>query len=241
VIAIADYGMGNLRSVEKAFRYLGFPASVSESPMAVRSASAVVLPGVGAFAGAMNNLRRRNLDAAILDAIREGKPFLGICLGLQLLFHESEEFGPSKGLGVLPGRVVRFAGEQFAHGGLKVPHMGWNSIRLRRPSPFFEGVADGAMMYFVHGYFPVPTQEEIVVASCTHGIEFACAVQKGNMFACQFHPEKSAEAGLKILENFGRAVYGESSSVALEAAETRRLGTGDPSRRRPILRRNGWK
>lgn len=241
MIAIADYGVGNLRSVEKAFHYLGFPASVSESPTAVRSASAVVLPGVGAFAGAMNNLRRRNLDAAILDSIREGKPFLGICLGLQLLFEESEEFGPSKGLGVLPGRVVRFAGEQFAHGGLKVPHMGWNSIHLRRPSPFFEGVEDGAMMYFVHAYLPLPTQEEIVVATCTHGVEFACAVQKGNILACQFHPEKSAGPGLRILENFGRAVYGESSSVALEAAETRRLGRGDPTWRRPILRRNGWK
>jgi glutamine amidotransferase len=234
--------MGNLRSVEKAFRYLGFPASVSESPMAVRNASAVALPGVGAFAGAMDNLRRRKLDEAVLYAIREGKPFLGICLGLQLLFEESEEFGFTKGLGVLRGKVVRFSGEHFAHGGLKVPHMGWNSVHFRRQSPFFEGVAEGAMMYFVHAYFPQPAEEDIAVATCTHGVEFTSAVQKDNIFGCQFHPEKSAGAGLKILENFGRAVYGESSSEPPRSSGGGQgLRKGDSVSGRPVLRRNGWK
>jgi len=212
MIAIIDYGMGNLRSVEKAFHSLGFPATVLGDPDLVRKAEAVVLPGVGAFPKAMHILRRQGLDRAVRDAIDAGKPFLGICLGYQLLFSDSEEFELTEGLNIFKGRVVRFSGPPFERAGdaepLKVPHMGWNALRLAAPAPVLEGVDDGAMVYFVHSYYPVPEDQRVIATRTEHGIEFASSVVKDNVFACQFHPEKSGAVGLGMLDNFGRAVYG---------------------------------
>jgi glutamine amidotransferase len=199
-IAIVDYGMGNLRSVEKGLARTGVATRVTSDPGEIRGARGVVLPGVGAFGACMENLRARGLDDTIRDVVASGKPFLGICLGLQLLFEESEEFGPVRGLGILPGKVVRFAGPDVD--GLKIPQMGWNRLKIRRPVAELAGLAPDPFVYFVHSYYVVPADPELTVASTEYGIEFTSAVARANVFACQFHPEKSQAVGLAILENF---------------------------------------
>jgi imidazole glycerol-phosphate synthase subunit HisH len=201
-LAIVDYGMGNLRSVQKAFERLGHAAEVTRDPERVATAPAVVLPGVGAFAACMTNLTGLGLAEPVRAAIQAGRPFLGICLGMQLLFEESEEFGPVRGLGVLPGRVVRFADAA----GRKIPHMGWNTLRVARRAPALAGIDDGSYVYFVHSYYPVPADPSLVATTTPYGEEFASSVVRDNVFACQFHPEKSQQVGLRILDNFVRRV-----------------------------------
>lgn len=202
MIAIVDYGMGNLRSVHKAFEKAGFPAMVTQDAEELRKAHGLVVPGVGAFKKAMENLKNLNLIKPIIEFIEKGKPFLGICLGLQLLFSGSEEFGWQQGLSIFRGRVIR-----FKEANLKIPHIGWNAIRIKKKIPIFEGVADGAYFYFVHSYYPVPEDEAIVAATTRYGLEFTSAISYGNLFALQFHPEKSQAVGLQIIKNFGHLVY----------------------------------
>jgi glutamine amidotransferase len=204
MIAVVDYGMGNLRSVQKGLERSGAEAIVTSDPAVILRARGVVLPGVGAFGACMDNLSSRGLVEPIREVVAERTPFLGICLGLQLLFEESEEFGPVRGLGVLHGRVRRFAGPEVA--GLKVPQIGWNQIQIRRPAPELEGIDDGAFVYFVHSYFVEPTDPSLVATTTVYGTEFASAVVAGNVFACQFHPEKSQAVGLRLLANFARRV-----------------------------------
>ena len=204
MIAVVDYGMGNLRSVEKALARTGTQVLVTSDPAKIVAADGVVLPGVGAFGACMANLESRGLVATMRDAVASGRPFLGICLGLQLLFEESEEFGPIRGLGVLPGKVVRFDGPRLD--GLKIPQMGWNQLQLRRTAAELEGIGEAPYVYFVHSYYVVPADPAIVVASTTYGVDFAAAISWKNVFACQFHPEKSQAVGLRILENFVRRV-----------------------------------
>ena len=210
MITIVDYGMGNLRSVHKALEHAGYKALVTQEPETIEKAAALVVPGVGAFKKAMENLEALKLINPIVRFIQSGRPFLGICLGLQLLFSESEEFGRRKGLGIFPGRVVRFPfslpGETSSGDSLKVPHMGWNSIQVKKRVPAMEEVEEGTYYYFVHSYYPVPEDREIIVTTTEYGGEFVSSVGRENLFACQFHPEKSQSAGLKILKNFGRLV-----------------------------------
>jgi glutamine amidotransferase len=196
MIAIVDYGMGNLRSVQKALERVGAEAIVTDHLQTIARAPAVVLPGVGAFGDAMINLRDRGLDVIVRQAIEEGRPFLGICLGLQLLFQESEEMGLHQGLGVLEGRVLRF------NVGLKVPHIGWNQIHIRKVCPLLAGIADHSFAYFVHSYYVQPIDAEVVLASTDYEIEYASIVGRDNIFGIQFHPEKSQDVGLRILSNF---------------------------------------
>lgn len=198
MIAILDYGMGNLRSVEKAFLKVGHEAKVVSSPGAVEDAAAVVLPGVGAFRDCMRNLAESGLDTAVVKSIEKGKPFLGICLGLQLLFTESEEFGASTGLDIYRGKVVRFPSD-----GLKVPHMGWNGIKISRRPPMLENIPDGTYFYFVHSYYVVPDDASITAAQTEYGKVFTSMIWKDNVCATQFHPEKSQTAGLEFLRAFG--------------------------------------
>jgi len=199
-IAIVDYGMGNLRSVEKGLARTGVDTRVTSDVGEIRAADGVVLPGVGAFGACMDNLRSRGLDDTIRDVVASRKPFLGICLGLQLLFDESEEFGRVQGLGILPGKVVRFAGPPLD--GLKIPQMGWNRLNIQRPVAELAGLEPEPFVYFVHSYYVVPADPAITVATTDYGVEFASAIAHDNVFACQFHPEKSQAVGLKILENF---------------------------------------
>jgi len=202
MIAVIDYGMGNLRSVHKGFEKVGVDVILARSPAQVDEADGVVLPGVGAFADAMANLRSAGMDEAVHRAVKAGKPFLGICLGHQLLFETSEEWGITRGLGIFPGRVRRLPE------GLKVPHMGWNQLEIKRPDPLLEGIPDCSSYYFVHSYYVEPEDEELVLAVTEYGLRFACVVGKGKVYGIQFHPEKSSTLGLKILENFGRVVKG---------------------------------
>jgi glutamine amidotransferase len=202
MIAIIDYGMGNLRSIHKAFEHVGHPAVVTRSASAIADASHVVLPGVGAFPDCMRNLDRFGLIEPIHRAIRSGRPFLGVCLGLQLLFTEGEEFGLHPGLAVLKGRVVRFP--DAAHG-LKIPHMGWNQVKRVKPSSLLNGMAEGTYFYFVHSYYVVPEDRTLAATTTTYGVEFVSSIQQENLFACQFHPEKSQAAGLAVLRTFGAA------------------------------------
>ncbi len=200
MIAIIDYGMGNLRSVQKALEAVGHGASVTSDPDEVRRASKVILPGVGAFADAIAELRRTGLGEAFVEAVRSGKPCLGVCLGLQLLFDVSEEDGEHRGLGLIPGRVVRFEPEP----GLKIPHMGWNTLRVRQPSPLLEGLEPNPSVYFVHSYYARPDNPEHVVAESDHPRPFAAMVARENLTATQFHPEKSQRVGLAMYANFAR-------------------------------------
>ncbi len=202
MIAIVDYGMGNLRSVEKAFRKFTDAVRVTSEPEEIEKASSVVLPGVGAFRDCMENLRRLGLVEVIRESIIEGKPYFGICLGLQVLFEESEEFGKTPGMGVLPGRVVRFPQSP----GLKIPHMGWNQVKKKRSCTVLEGIRDGDFFYFVHSYHVVPEEDEIVTTTTEYGVEFVSSVQKNNIFATQFHPEKSQSLGLRVIENFVKSL-----------------------------------
>ena len=201
MIAIIDYGMGNLRSVQKGFERVGHEAVVTSDAKTILSASKVVLPGVGAFPDCMRNLREYGLIEAVQQSIHSGKPFLGICLGLQLLFTESEEFGISKGLDIIKGRVVRFKGPEFS--GLKIPHMGWNSISIKRQVPALRDVPDNSHVYFVHSFHVVPEDKGVIATTTPYGIEFVSSVWRDNIFAVQFHPEKSQGLGLSILKRFG--------------------------------------
>ncbi len=204
-IAIIDYDMGNLRSVEKGFERIGATAVVTRDPAVIRDSTHVVLPGVGAFRDCMRNLERYGLIEPIIKAIESGKPFLGICLGLQLLFEESEEFGTHRGLGVIKGRVVRFPSHMKVEDEeLKVPHMGWNDISIKKPSPFLKDIESGEFFYFVHSYYCVPEDESVTLTTTFYGLEFTSSICRDNIIACQFHPEKSQKKGLKLLENFSK-------------------------------------
>ncbi len=198
MIAIIDYGMGNLRSVSKAFEHLGGDVRVTANPEEVLESQKVVLPGVGAFGDAVFELRERGLWDCVLQTLQSGKPFLGICLGLQLLLETSEESPGVRGFGYFPGVVRRF----FAPG-LKVPHMGWNQLEIRQKHPLFYGVKDRSYFYFIHSYYARPDDSTVVLAGCDYGPEpFAAVMGRGSVFATQFHPEKSQTPGLQILKNF---------------------------------------
>lgn len=201
-IAVVDVCSGNLRSVEKALAHVGGAPIVTRDPDAIRRADKVVVPGQGAFGEFVRGLAERGLEAPLREALDAGTPFLGICLGLQVLFDESEEQGPVRGLGLIPGKVVRFRPEDRA---LKVPHMGWNRAIPLRPDPLLAGIPDGGYFYFVHSYFVVPADPSVTVLACDYGGRFTAAIRKDNLFACQFHPEKSQALGLRILENFVRS------------------------------------
>lgn len=199
-VAIVDYGVGNLRSAQKAFEHLGQTAEVTSDAERVAAAPAVVLPGQGAFGTCMTRLRDAGLVEPILAVLRAGRPFLGICIGMQLLFEASEESPGVSGLGVLPGRVVRFP----AHPERKVPHMGWNRLHVVRRVPMLADVDEGAYVYFVHSYYAVPADPAVVTTTTSYGPEFASSVGRDNLFAGVFHPEKSQQIGLRLLGNFVR-------------------------------------
>lgn len=200
MIAIIDYGMGNLRSVQKCLEKNGFRTAIVSSPDGLAGAGGIILPGVGAFEDAVVNLRNRGLDRAIREAADKGQPVLGICLGMQLFFEVSEEGGSCEGLGIFSGRVRRFSGD------LKVPHMGWNRVELRGANPLFDGIPDGSYFYFVHSYYVEPAVEEYIAGETVYGGRFVSAVADRNVFGVQFHPEKSSELGERLLYNFGKLV-----------------------------------
>lgn len=206
-VVVIDYGMGNLRSVSKALESLGAEVCVTDKPGDVAKAKKVILPGVGAFPAAMRELESRGLDQAVCEAVRSGRPYLGICLGLQLLFEESDEGeGKTKGLGLLPGRVLRFPVES-KNGALKVPHMGWNQVSRSKAAgdcPLLKDIPEESFFYFVHSYYGLPKDTGIVALETDYGVRFASMVWKDNLYATQFHPEKSQALGLKLLENFIR-------------------------------------
>jgi glutamine amidotransferase len=214
-IAIVDYGMGNLRSVQKGFAQVGVAAEVTRDAATIARAPGVVLPGVGAFGACMDNLRTYGLVDVVRRVIERGTPFLGICLGLQLLFDESEEYGPVRGLGVLRGRCVRFRDRDDTD--FRIPHMGWNQIRKCQAAAPLAGVDDGAFVYFVHSYYVEPADPALIATVTDYGGEFVSAVARDNVFACQFHPEKSQRVGLGILANFGACV-GSGAGVAAGGA-----------------------
>jgi len=208
MIAIIDYGMGNLRSVEKALQIVGANVTVTADPAVVAAADGVVLPGVGAFGMAMDHLRQTGLDTVIGDVVRAGTPFLGICLGLQLLFTQSEEFGRVQGLDIIPGNVVRFFPDG-APDGVKIPHMGWNALEVRSKTPVLADMQPGEHVYFVHSFHVVPDDPTVVATTTEYGgFHFASSVAQGNVYACQFHPEKSGAVGLRMLKNFADMVAG---------------------------------
>jgi glutamine amidotransferase len=197
-VAIVDYGVGNLRSAQKAIERAGHPAEITSDPARIAAAPAVVLPGQGAFGTCMENLAAAGLVEAVRQAACSGRPFLGICIGMQLLFEESEESPGVRGLGVFPGRVVRFPRDPAR----KVPHMGWNTLRIVRPVSVLAGIPDGAYVYFVHSYYAVPADPALVATTTCYGPEFASSVARGAVFAGVFHPEKSQAVGLRLLANF---------------------------------------
>lgn len=200
MIAIVNYGMGNLRSVQKAFEHIGAKAAIAHRPEEIETADRIVLPGVGAFGDAMHNLKMAGSIDPIVRAIAEGRPFLGICLGLQLMFAESEEMGHHKGLGILPGRVRRFPNGQ------RVPQIGWNEVQIQRETALLDGVPDGSHFYFVHSFFVTSDRDDDVIGTTDYGIDYASIAGSGRAFGVQFHPEKSQDAGLKILKNFAEKV-----------------------------------
>jgi len=201
-IVIIDYGMGNLRNVQKAFEKIGFAARLTRNKNEIERASAIVLPGVGAFKDCMENLEKHGLVEPLLRSVEKGKPYLGICLGLQILFSESEEFGSHKGLNLINGKVVRFVpGPEH-----KVPHMGWNTIEKEKEVPMLQGIESGDFFYFVHSYYVIPDQAQWVSSFTSYGRPFASSIWKENLFATQFHPEKSQQKGLRILENFVKSI-----------------------------------
>ncbi len=197
MIAIIDYGMGNLRSVQKAFEYLGNKAVITQQPSEIQKADKVVLPGVGAFRDAMQTIKQKGIDKVLYDVVEQKKPLLGICLGMQMFFEKSYEYGEHKGLGILQGEIVKLPEN------VKIPHMGWNSLNIKKKSPLFEGLSEEPYVYFVHSYH-LNTEADIVSATTYYGKEIQVAAQKENVFALQFHPEKSGDVGLNILQNFGR-------------------------------------
>ena len=197
MIAIIDYGMGNLRSVQKAFEFLGMQAVITEEASVIEKADKVVLPGVGAFADAMATIKQKNIDKALYRVVEQKKPLLGICLGMQMFFEKSYEYGEHEGLSLLKGEIRRLPDT------VKIPHMGWNCLSIQMRSPLFEGLEKEPYVYFVHSYY-LQTEAPIVSATTYYGKQIQVAAQKDNIFALQFHPEKSGDVGLKILENFGR-------------------------------------
>ncbi len=203
MIAIIDYGMGNLRSVQKGFEKVGAEAVVTADPKLVLEAEKIVLPGVGAFRDCMHNLEQAGFVEPILKVIAQGRPFLGICVGMQLLFTDSVEFGLYRGLDLIPGHVLRFPdGMQEQGEELKVPQIGWNQLTFKRHAPAFEGIEDGSNVYFVHSYYVKPDDDGVVATTTNYGFDFCSAVWKDNIVATQFHPEKSQDVGLRILKNF---------------------------------------
>lgn len=196
MIAIVDYGMGNLRSVQKAFEYLGYDAAITDQGKALENASHIVLPGVGAFRDAIAALKTKDLDGMIKKEVAEGKPFLGICLGMQMLFDRSSEDGEYEGLGLIGGEVVRFDTD------LKIPHIGWNTLYYNKRTALFDGIDDN-YFYFVHSYHAAKVANEDVETTCVYGYEFVASVNRDNIWGVQFHPEKSGDTGLKVLKNFG--------------------------------------
>ena len=197
MIAIVDYGAGNLQSVEKALKHIGCECAVTGDPQVLLSAEAAVLPGVGSFGDAMNQLRSRGFEKAICDFVNSGRPFLGICLGQQILFEESQESPGVRGLGLLKGKVLRLPKES----GLKIPHIGWNSLEVKPGEPLFQGLPAEPYVYFVHSYY-LRAEEDVVTATAQYGAEIHAAVRKKNLMASQFHREKSGQVGLAILRNF---------------------------------------
>ena len=197
MIAVIDYGMGNIHSVKKALELYGAKVLVTNNPQDIKSCKKIILPGVGAFNDAMFELEKQGLVAVIKDEIKHKKPFLGICLGMQLLFESSEEAKTKKGLGILRGVV-----KKFPKGDFKVPHMGWNQIKFNPECPIFKNIADSPYLYFCHSYYPLPKDKRINAARCDYGIDFTAGVWQENVYGVQFHPEKSQSAGLKIIENF---------------------------------------
>lgn len=206
MIAIVDYGMGNLRSAQKGLEKAGHDAVITADPEAIASADAVVLPGVGAYRDCFAGLKERGLIEPVKEAAASGRPFLGICVGLQLLFESSEEGDCPEGLGIFKGRVVRFPGA--AQSGLKVPHMGWNLLKpaSATPCPLLSEVGPQPYAYFVHSYYASPEDKDIILATCDYGVEFPAMVGRGNVYAVQFHPEKSQKDGLSILHAFGNLI-----------------------------------
>ena len=202
-ISIVDYGMGNLRSVQKAFTALDFETEITSDPEKILKADKIILPGVGAFRDAINNLNQTGLSDAVKEAAKKGTNILGICLGMQLMFDKSYENGEFIGLGLMPGEIVKFR-EDLADqtGRLKIPHMGWNNLEIEKTAPLFEDLKQGSSVYFVHSYY-LQTDADIVSSYVTYGDRIAVSAQKDNVYATQFHPEKSGEIGLKILKNFG--------------------------------------
>lgn len=200
-VAIIDYGVGNLRSVEKAFAATGCEAVISADERVLREAERLVLPGVGAFGACMNALNERGFDELVRERVAEGTPLLGVCVGMQMLFDESEEFGLRQGLGLLRGRVRRF------EEGLRVPHVGWNNVHKRREHPLLEGIEDGAFFYFVHSYCCEAQDESVVLGETNYGITYAAIVGRDNLCGVQFHPEKSQDAGLRLLKNFAQGEF----------------------------------
>lgn len=210
MVTIIDYGIGNLRSIEKAFEQVGAAVLRTNDPETVATASCLVLPGVGAFGACINEIRQRNLENPILEAIDAGTPFLGVCVGMQLLFEEGHEKGVHEGLGVLPGRVVHFHEAAQETSDLTVPHMGWNTVEPTRSRPLLDGLGEAAYVYFVHSYHALTERNDIVLATTTYGHDFPSVVQREHVFGVQFHPEKSQDAGLRLLENFARMPHRSS-------------------------------
>ena len=198
MIHIVDYGMGNLRSVQKAFERVGVEATIATNASELSDVSSMVLPGVGAFRDAISELKKQDMVGPIRDHVAAGRPFLGICLGLQLLFDVGYEDGEWEGLGIVPGKVVRFEDQPD----LKIPHMGWNSLEFAHESPLLTGIEPGSHFYFVHSYYVAPDDDSVVLARSEHGTKFCAAISRGNLFATQFHPEKSQTDGLRLLKNF---------------------------------------
>jgi len=215
-IEIIDYGMGNLRSVQKGLAQVGVPADVTRDAATIERAAGVVLPGVGAFGACMDNLREYGLVDVVRRVVERGTPFLGICLGLQLLFEESEEFGPVQGLGLLRGRCVRLR-ERPDDPEYRIPHMGWNQISKRQPTAALAGIDDGASVYFVHSYYVEPRDPALIATVTDYGGEFVSSITRDTLFACQFHPEKSQRIGLQVLANFGALALGTSAASAATA------------------------
>lgn len=204
MICIIDYGAGNIESVRKAFEHIGAEVVVSADPKVLMNCEGAVLPGVGSFGDAMDNLRASGFETPIREYIASGKPFLGICLGLQLLFESSEESPGAVGLGVLKGKILRIPAAE----GLKIPHMGWNSLNVKADEGIYRGVGEAPYVYFVHSYY-LKAEEDIVTATADYGVTIHASVAKGNLWACQFHPEKSGKVGIALLENFHKLVKGE--------------------------------